>query len=155
MTIFNINPNSQLVVDFNHFILIGLETQGTNTTIKFAKIYLYGSINDFNTLMESISDPVNYIQNSSIQGSVEYLLTASTSVEYVSAICDVIEIYGVRIYYKIFDELACENVNTLLIATNYESLLTKLSLLEQNTNATNTLISPYLAEQLRSNRFTL
>ena len=155
MTIFNIDPNTQIVADFGHFIIIGVHTEGTVTTIKFAKIYLYGKIEDFDALATSQQDANIFIQGSSIKGSVEYLLTAATSVEYVTSICDTMEIFGIRIYFKIFDELTCENVNTTLLCTGYESILAQLSLIEQNTNAANSLISPYLAAQLQMNRFTL
>lgn len=155
MTIFNVDPNSQIVVDFNHFILIGIHTENSITTIKFAKIYLYGNIDDFQMLAEGHVDPVNFIQNSTIRGSVEYLLTAATSVQYVSSICETIEMYGARMYFKVFDEMVAENVNPTLIAINYEELLTQLSMNEMSLNATNSLISPYLSAQLQSDKFTL
>ena len=155
MTIFNIDPNSQIVVDFNHFILIGIHTENTITTIKFAKIYLYGNIDDFQTLSEGHVNPSVFIQNSTIRGSVEYLLTAATSVQYVSSICETIEIYGARMYFKVFDEMTAEHVNPTLICMGYEELLTQLSMNEMSLNATNSLISPYLTTQLQTDKFTL
>lgn len=155
MTIFNIDPNTQIVADFGHFIIIGIHTEGIRTTIKFAKIYLYGKIEDFQRLEVVQPDTTTFIQNSTIRGSIEYLLTAATSVQYVSNICETMEMYGIRIYFKIFDELVCENVNTTLLCNGYESILAELSLIEHNTNAANTLISPYLTAQLQSDKFTL
>ena len=154
MAIFNLDPSTQLVIDFNHFILIGITTEGNTSTIRFAKIYLYGKIDDFQMLSMNAAD-TNFIQNSSINGSVEYLLTASTSVEYASSICETIEIYGIRVYYKVFDELIAEGINTTLICTTYESILAELSMIEQTSNAANTLLSPYLSQQLQMDRFVL